>query len=59
MNNISGANMSECEDCKKIEVCNTCGEKICRMNHSKVNVCKIVGYFNENGDLVCERCHKK
>ena len=50
--------MNECVDCKKIEVCKACGEKICMIHESKIKVCKIVGYYNDSGDLVCEQCHR-
>lgn len=51
--------MTKCEDCNRIEVCTTCGEKICKIHHSKIEFCKTVGYFEENGELICEKCHKK
>jgi len=51
--------MITCEECKKKEICNTCGAQICRVHRAKLKVCKIVGFYNENGKFVCEKCHNK
>jgi hypothetical protein len=51
--------MVTCEECKKREVCNTCGDQVCRGNRSKLNVCKIIIYYDEEGKFICEKCHNK
>jgi hypothetical protein len=51
--------MITCEECKKREVCDTCGKQVCRVHQAKLKGCRIVGYYNENGKLICEKCHKK
>jgi len=51
--------MITCEECKKKEVCNICGEQICRVHRTELKVCKIVGYYNEEGKFICEKCRNK
>lgn len=51
--------MIACEECKKKEVCNICGEQICRVHRTELKVCKIVGYYNEEGKFICEKCRNK
>ena len=51
--------MITCEECKKREVCCTCGKQVCRVHRTELKVCKIVGYYSEGGEFVCEKCHEK
>jgi len=51
--------MITCDECKKREVCNTCGEKVCWVHQTKLKVCKIVVYYNEDGKFICEKCRNK
>ena len=51
--------MITCEECNKKEVCNVCGKQICEVHRAELKVCKIVGFYDEKGKFVCEKCHKK
>ena len=49
--------MITCEECNKKEVCNVCGKQICEVHRAELKVCKIVGFYDEKGKFVCEKCH--
>ena len=54
-----GRKMISCKDCKKKDECTLCGEQICEVHRAELKVCKIVGFYDENGKFVCEKCHTK
>ena len=49
--------MIDCDACKKKKVCSICGEQICEVHRPTTEVCSIVGYYNEDGQFICEKCH--
>ena len=51
--------MITCDECKKREKCCACGKQVCRIHRTKLKVCKIVGYYSDGGEFVCEKCHNK
>ena len=51
--------MITCDECKKREKCCACGKQVCRVHRTELKVCKIVGYYSEGGEFVCEKCHEK